>query len=47
MDQKGHIIDQTGLIMYEKRQKIKFLDLKYQVLSGIFLRGIGGGAPPP
>ena len=24
MDQKGHIIDQKGLKMYEKRQKIEF-----------------------
>ena len=29
MDQKGHIIDQKGLKMYEKWQKIEFLDLKY------------------
>ena len=28
MDQKGHIVDQKGLKMYEKRQKIEFSDLK-------------------
>ena len=31
MDQKGHIIDQKGL---------KFVDLKYQNFSGVFLREI-------
>ena len=29
MDQKGHIIDQKGLKMYEKAKKMAFLDLKY------------------
>ena len=29
MDQKGHITDQKGLKMYEKRQKMEFLNLKY------------------
>ena len=42
MDQKGHITDQKGLKMYEKRQKMEFLDLKYLLFSGIFLSGIGG-----
>ena len=46
MDQKGHIIDQKGLKMYEKRQKMEFSDLKYLFFSGIFLSGIGGSPPP-
>ena len=29
MDQKGHIIDQKGLKMYEKKTKMEFLHLKY------------------
>ena len=33
--------------MYEKRQKMKLLDLKYLLFSGIFLSGIGGYPPPP
>ena len=41
MDQKGHIIDQKGLKMYEKRQKIEFSDLKNLLSSGI------GGYPSP
>ena len=28
MDQKGHLIDQKGQPMYEKRQKMEFLDQK-------------------
>ena len=47
MDQKGHIIDQKGIKMYEKRQKLEFSDLKYLLFSGIFLSGIGGYPPPP
>ena len=47
MDQKGHTIDQKGLRMYEKRQEIKFSDLKNLLFSGIFLSGIGGYPPPP
>ena len=47
MGQKGHIIDQKGLKMHEKRQKIEFLDLKNLLFSGIFLSGIGGYPPPP
>ena len=47
MDQKGHIIDQKGLIMYEKGKKKRFLDLKYLLFSGIFLLGIGGYPPSP
>ena len=46
MDQKGHIIDQKGLKMYEKRQKMEFSDLKYLLFSRIFLSGIGGTPPP-
>ena len=45
-DQKGHMIDQKGLKMYEKSQKMEFLDLKYLLFSGIFLSGIGGYPPP-
>ena len=37
---------QKGLKMYEKRQKIEFLDLKNLLFSGIFLSGIGGYPPP-
>ena len=47
MDQKDHIIDQKGLQMYEKRQKMGFSDLKYLLFNGIFLSGIGGYPPPP
>ena len=47
MDQKGHMIDQKGLKMYEKSQKMEFSDLKYLLFSGIFLSGIGGYPPPP
>ena len=36
-DQKGHMIDQKGLKMYENRQKIEFFDLKNLLFSGIFL----------
>ena len=44
MDQKGHMIDQLGLKMYEKKE---FSDLKYLLFRGIFLRGIGGYPTPP
>ena len=47
MDQKGHITDQKGLKMYEKRQKMEFSDLKYLLFSRIFLSGIGGYTPSP
>ena len=47
MGQRGLIIDQKGLKMHEKRQKIEFLDLKNLLFSGIFLSGIGGYSPPP
>ena len=47
MDQKGHMIDQKGLKMYEKSQKMEFSDLKYLLFSGIFLSGIGGYPPSP
>ena len=55
MDQKGHIRDQKGLKIYEKRQKMGFSDLKYQLFSRIFLSGKSscpkplaemGGTPP-
>ena len=47
MGQKSHIMDQKGLKMHEKRQKIEFLDLKNLLFSGIFLSGIRGYPPPP
>ena len=47
MDQKGHKIDQKGLKMYEKRQKMEFSGLKYLLFSIIFLGRIGGYPPPP
>ena len=47
MDQKVHMIDQKGLKMYEKSQKMGFLDLKYLLFSGIFLSGKGGYPLPP
>ena len=46
MGQKGHIMDQKGLKMHKKRQKIEFSSLKYLLFSGIFLGGIGGPLPP-
>ena len=46
MGQKGHIMDQKGLKMHEKRQKIEFLDLKNLLLSRIFLSGQGGTPTP-
>ena len=45
MGQKGHILDQKGLKMHEKGQKIEFLDLKSLLFSGIFFSGIGGYPP--
>ena len=47
MGQKGHIMDQEGLQMHEKTQKIEFSNLKYLLFSGIFLIGIVGLPPPP
>ena len=47
MDQKGHIIDQKGLNMYEQKEKIEFSGLKYLVFSRIFLSEIGGVPPSP
>ena len=47
MGQKGQIMDQKGLKMHEKRQKIELSNLKYLHFSGIFLSGIGGYPPPP
>ena len=47
MDQKGHIIDQKVLNMYQKWHKMEFLDLKYLLFSGIFLSRMGGYPPPP
>ena len=46
MGLKGYIMDQKGLKMHGKRQKIEFLDLKKPAFSGIFLSGIGGYPPP-
>ena len=42
MGQKGHIMDQKGLKMHEKRQKVEFLDLRNLLISAM-----GGGVPPP
>ena len=47
MDQKGHIIDQKGLKMYENRQKMEFSDLEYLPFSGIFLSGMNGNSSCP
>ena len=48
MGQKGHMINQKGLKLYEKSQKkMEFWDLKYLLFSGILLSGIGGYSPPP
>ena len=47
MDPKDHVIDQKGLKMYENRQKMEFLDLRYLLFSGIFLSRIGGYPPRP
>ena len=47
MGQKGHIIDQQGLKMHEKRKKIEFFDVKNLFFSGIFLSGILGYPRPP
>ena len=47
MDKKDHMRDTKGLKMYEKRQKIEFLDLKNLLFSGIFLSGMGGTPLPP
>ena len=47
MDQKGHVTDQKGLKMNEKRQKMEFLGPKYLLFSRIFLSGFGGYPPPP
>ena len=47
MDPKGHLIDQKGLKMYEKRWKMEFSDLIYLLFSGFFLSGIGGYSLPP
>ena len=55
MGQKGHKMDQKGLKMHKKKQKIEFLNLKYLLFSGIFLNGKSlcskklsgkGGSPP-
>ena len=47
MDQKGHIIDQKGLKMYEKRQKIEFFDLTNLLLAEFSLADLGGTPLPP
>ena len=47
MDQRGHITDQKGFKIYQKRQKMELSDLKYLLISGIFLSGIGRYPPPP
>ena len=45
MDQKGHIIDQKGLKMYENKQKREFSTKKKLFFSEIFLSRIGGYPP--
>ena len=45
MGQKGHIMDQKGLKMHEKRQKIEFLDLKSLLLAEFSLAELGGTPP--
>ena len=45
MDQKGHKVDQKGLTVYEKRQNIEFLDLKYLFLAEFSLAELR--VPPP
>ena len=50
MVKKGSIrlkMDQKGLKMYEKKQKMEFSDLKYLLFSKILLSGIGGYPAPP
>ena len=47
MDQKGHLIAQIGLKMYEKGKQIEFSDLKNLLFSRIFICGIGGTPLPP
>ena len=47
MDQKGHITDQKGLKMYEKRQKMEFSDLKYLLFRKFSLAEFGGSPLPP
>ena len=44
---KSPCIRPKRLKMYEKGQKIEFWDLKYLLLSGIFLSGIWEYPPPP
>ena len=46
MDQIGHIIDQKGLKIYEKRQRMEFLDLKC-FLAEFSLAERRGTPPPP
>ena len=46
MDQKGHIIDQEGLKMFEKMQEIEFSVLKNLFLVEFSLVELGGTPPP-
>ena len=47
MDQKGHIADQKGLKMYEKRQKKwSFRTLNICFLAEFFLAELGVTPPP-
>ena len=41
MDQNGHIVDQKGLKLYEKGQKIGFLDLKCLFLAELCFAELG------
>ena len=44
LDQKGHMMDQKGLKLYEKKQKIEFLDLKYLLFIQLSIADLGGGS---
>ena len=45
MDERGHIMDQKGLKMHEKKAKNRVFRPKTPVFSGIFLSGIEGVPP--
>ena len=46
MGQQGYIMDQKGLKMHEKRQKMEFLDQKNCFLAGFSLAELGGTPLP-
>ena len=47
MDQKCHVIDQKGLKMYEKRQKMEFFGSNFFVFLAEFSLAELGGTPLP